>query len=272
MGVGFIKLKQTLDLYDIVKDDMKFFVSSDVRSKIVISLSECPKNLSQIRGELNFSSSTLLHGIYLLEERNLVLKDSGLYYLSQTGELFALKLINLMKSCSSIYKIESLFLNHEIQVIPSELLEGIECLEKCHVLESDTKNLIGPYDMLCKKIKSSKTINFVSSVYYPFYLDILRSPEINGDIIVTRDILNTLFNELENQNEDITRFNVGLWEIEDDLKLSLTLADKFIAMGLFLDSGVYDSNRFLVGEEPQALTWGIRLFNHYLKQARQVKL
>ncbi|MCK9151929.1 helix-turn-helix transcriptional regulator [Methanobacterium alcaliphilum] len=260
-------MKQTFDLYENVKDDMKFFINSDVRSKIVLSLMGGSKNLSYLRKELNFSSSTILHAIYLLEDKKLVLKDSGQYYLSQTGELFALKLLSLMKSFSSWNKMECLFLNHEIQVIPSELLEEIGYLEDAYILESDTQNLIGPYDIISKKIQSSKTVNFVSSVYYPFYMDILKKSDITGNIIVTRDILDIIFNESSNQ--DLNRSNISLWEIGDNLKLSLALADEFMAMGLFLDNGVYDSDRFLISEGHGALNWGKRLFNYYLKQARE---
>jgi len=56
------------------------------------------------------------------------------------------------------------------------------------------------------------------------------------------------------------------------LKLSFALADEFMALGLFLDNGVYDSNRFLISEGYDAVSWGNKLFNHYLAQATEFKL
>ncbi|MDO9045007.1 MAG: DUF1724 domain-containing protein [Methanobacteriaceae archaeon] len=50
------------------------------------------------------------------------------------------------------------------------------------------------------------------------------------------------------------------------------MADDFIALGLFLENGVYDSNRFLISEGKESLNWGNRLFNHYLGQANEFKL
>lgn len=50
------------------------------------------------------------------------------------------------------------------------------------------------------------------------------------------------------------------------------MADEFIALGLFLENGVYDSNRFLISEGNESLAWGNKLFNHYLDQATEFKL
>ena len=75
--------KDTLKLYDDVKGHLKFLVSSDVRVKILISLSKGSKNVSQLREHIGLSSSTILHGMQLLEQKDLVFRDSKIYSLSQ---------------------------------------------------------------------------------------------------------------------------------------------------------------------------------------------
>jgi len=268
-------MDRVLGLYEVVKDDMKFFVNSEVRSKILLSLQEKPKDLAVLRRELNFSSSTILHGMYQLEDKKLVFKNSGLYSLSQMGQLYALKLVNLMKSFSSMNKLESLFLNHEIEVIPPKLLQDIDCLEKGSILESRPQDLMGPYKTISDKVLNSEKVKLISSVFYPFHLDVLRNSKSSGlkvDLIVTNDVCDIILNDYKEDFSKINHSEVNLWKIDNHLKLSFSLADEFMALGLFLDNGVYDSNRFLISEGKEAVSWGNKLFNHYLSQATEFKL
>lgn len=273
--MNLLNLERALDLYEDVKNDMKFFVNSEVRSKILLSLQDKPKDLALLRKELNFSSSTILHGMYQLEDKNLVIKNSGLYSLSQMGKLYALKLVSLMKSFSSMNNLESLFLNHEIKVIPPKLLQDIESLEKGIILESRPQDLMGPYKTISDKVLSSQKVKLISSVFYPFHLDVLKNSKSSGlklDLIVTNDVGNILLNDYKEDLSEIKHSDVNLWKIDDHLKLSFALADEFMALGLFLENGVYDSNRFLISEGPDAVSWGNKLFNHYISQATEFKL
>lgn len=268
-------INRALGLYDDVKGDMKFFVSSDVRSKILLSLREKPKDLPLLRSELDFSSSTILHGIYQLEDKNFVFKNSRSYHLSQMGELAAIKLVNLMKSFSSMNKLESLFLNHEIEVIPPHLLEGIEYLEKGQIIESELQNLTGPHKTISDRILNSKEINLISSVFFPAYLGLLKNSDSTKrkvNLIITDNVCNILLDQYMEDLKNLDNSKFSMWKIDDPLKLSFVLADDFIALGLFLENGVYDSNRFLISEGKESVSWGNRLFNHYLKQATEFKL
>ncbi|GAB6055675.1 winged helix-turn-helix domain-containing protein [Methanobacterium movens] len=263
-----------IELYDNLKVDMRFFVSSDVRSKIMISLKDGPKDLAALRRDLGFNSSTILHGMYQLDDKNLIFRKSGIYSLSQTGELVILKMINVMESLYSLLELENLFLNHDIQSIPPHLLHRLECLKKSQVVESDSKDLMKPYNTVNNLISNSKEINLLSSIYYPFYKDILLNSGSKHDIklIVTPRVLDTIFSVHGEIKDDFNTNNILLWELEEDIRLSLTLTDKFMAMGLFSSDGVYDSNRFLVADDHHALKWGSDLLKYYLDKATPFKL
>jgi predicted transcriptional regulator len=267
---------EELALYEEVKDYMKFLVTSDVRSKILISLYERPKCLADLRNDIKFSSSTILHGMYLLEDRNLVFRESGNYCLSQMGKIAVLKLINLMKACSAMKKSEGLFLGHEINVIPRPLLECIECLESGRIMGASSQDLMKHYNMLLENVLKANTIYFVSSVFYPLFLDILQKShdlDITLNFILTRDVWGTILENRRDLLENLVPSSkIKLWEIKDDLKLSLVIADEFIALGLFSVDGVYDSNQFFMGEGHEVLDWSQRLFKHYLKHATKLKL
>ena len=104
--------KDLFNVYDEVKDDLGFLIKSDIRVKILISLTEGAKNVAQLKKELNRSSSTILHGIYQLEGRNLIFRDSGQYSLAKKGEIYSHKLMDMVKSIHTLEKCKNIFLNH----------------------------------------------------------------------------------------------------------------------------------------------------------------
>jgi predicted transcriptional regulator len=152
------------ELYEQVKDDMKFFIASDVRAKILISLRSGSKNLADLRKEIHLSSSTILHGMNQLEQKSFIFRESGNYSLSQTGEVVANKLIDVMRSFYSLNLCEGLFLNHDIICIPPELFKDIGCLEKSFIVKSTSTNIMRPQEVLSEFLAKVKTLN--SSLQY----------------------------------------------------------------------------------------------------------
>ncbi|MEN4096831.1 MAG: ArsR family transcriptional regulator [Methanobacteriaceae archaeon] len=90
------------DLYEEVKESLKFLSISSVRIKIVLSLDEGSKKTSELRDELGLSSSTIIHSMNELEKRNLVFKEGENYLLSQTGKILTLKLIDVIKTIATV--------------------------------------------------------------------------------------------------------------------------------------------------------------------------
>ena len=45
-------IKDLFNVYDEVKDDLSFLIKSDIRVKILISLTEGAKNIAQLKNEL----------------------------------------------------------------------------------------------------------------------------------------------------------------------------------------------------------------------------
>ena len=61
-------------------------------------------------------------------------------------------------------------------------------------------------------------------------------------------------------------------EIDEDVKISLTAGDNFIALGLFSADGAYDLNISLISHGEEAISWGNRLFDHYFQKSTPVKV
>jgi predicted transcriptional regulator len=263
------------ELYEQVKDDMKFFIASDVRAKILISLRSGSKNLADLRKEIHLSSSTILHGMNQLEQKNFIFRESGNYSLSQTGEVVANKLIDVMRSFYSLNLCEGLFLNHDISCIPPELFKDIGCLEKSFIVKSTSTNIMRPQEVLSEFLAKSKNFKQLTSVYNPSSVQIfLETLEKKGKVqlIMTEGIINKLVETAgeEKLEKWIKEGSLQLMKIDEDVKISLTTGDNFIALGLFSADGAYDLNISLISHGEEAISWGNRLFDHYLQIATPV--
>lgn len=96
-----------LKVYEEVKDDLKFISSSRVRTKIIISLTEGTTKLKDLKEDLAVDSSTILHAMKKLEDKKLIYKKGDEYFISQTGMVIGLKLIDLIEM---LYRVKT---NHE---------------------------------------------------------------------------------------------------------------------------------------------------------------
>lgn len=264
-----------LKLYEKVRDDLKFLTASDVRTKIIIVLNGGSKNLSDLKEETNLNSSTILHGMSQLEEKNLILKQSGGYSLSQIGKIVALNLINLIKASTSLGELEKIFLMHEIDAIPEYLLENIGSLNNAIVIESTPTDVMKPHTVHAELVSGSKEVKYISSVLLPQKIESFDEILENGSLqlMLTSDVLEKWIEikGRETLKMALLEKDFKLWMIED-AKMSFTVADNFFALGLFSTDGMYDLNKYLISEDEEAIEWGNRLFDHYLKQAEEVKL
>lgn len=83
-----------------------------------------------------------------LKERDIVVKESGNYSLSQTGKMAAIIFEDFMKSLSSLNTCKSLFLNHETKCIPNSLIKDIGCLNDAVLIKSTTTDVLRPHTVL----------------------------------------------------------------------------------------------------------------------------
>jgi predicted transcriptional regulator len=246
---------------------LRFLIKSDVRVKILISLTEGAKNIAQLKKELNRSSSTILHGIYQLESKDIISRESGQYSLSKTGEIYSYKLLDMVKSIHTLEKCKNIFLNHEIDCIPPELLKDLGYLEDSRLINSITTDILRPHKVLTNYISQSRNVKHLSSILYAPNIQILFSnmDEREVHLLLTREILDKMMEEVDYESIEkyILQGNLKLGVVDDSTKISFTMGDNFISLGLYSQNGGYDLNNLLISESKDAISWGERLFQYY---------
>lgn len=70
--------------------DIKYILTSTMRTKLIISTYKKEKNLEDLRNELKKPSATILHGLKELENLNYIKKTNKYYSLTSNGYLLAI--------------------------------------------------------------------------------------------------------------------------------------------------------------------------------------
>ena len=76
---------------------LKYILTSEMRSKLLLTIYDDSKNLDDLRNELKKPSATILHGLKELENNNLVRKVQKYYELTSNGYLITTNMIKLIE-------------------------------------------------------------------------------------------------------------------------------------------------------------------------------
>jgi predicted transcriptional regulator len=267
---------EAINLFNEVYDDFKFLAISNVRTKILISLSFGPKNLKMLRQETNINSSTILHAMNQLDKKKLVYHESEFYALSSTGKITALKLINLINSLSSLKTHQNFWMEHNINRIPEPFLCKLGSLKDASIIKSTNSNLTKPANTYLKLLSAENQIRAASPIFFSHHIDYIVDILRRGgdvEILLTEEVLESL---LEYSNKEILygflkSSHLKLW-VADDLDVAFTTTPNFIILGLFSEDGTYDLSSNLLSHNQEAIEWGNELFEYYLKKSKKVDI
>lgn len=102
---------------------IKYILTSGMRSKLLLTIYEYPKNLDDLRNELKKPSATILHGLKELENNNLVRKVQKYYELTSNGYLITTNMIKLIENWYAVNKSKLFWNNHDLSGIPEDVLK-----------------------------------------------------------------------------------------------------------------------------------------------------
>lgn len=273
-------IEDILNFYDEVEDDLKSQNTSSVRVKIMIGLSEGPKKTSELSKLTGINSSQILHGTNELEKQDMILKEGNIFFLSEIGRIMTLKLIDMVKVSVALKKFRKLWLNHEIDDIPQDLLREIGNLSNSQLVESNNIDVFKTHGIHIDILLESKEIKGVSPIFYPSYIETFKTianKGVNAELILTDSVLKKTIESLSSNDLNdlkilLHKNKLKIWELKKKVKVAFTVTDKFMMLGLFSIEDMYDSSKLLISDYEDAITWGNKLFEHFQKQANEFKL
>ena len=264
----------------IIRNTLRLATCSDLRRGILVSLREGKKSLSELRDELEVSSTTAIHALRELEKDGLVFQEEDrCYALTKIGGIIALKVTDFISAIDVLKKHEDFWREHDLSGIPDHLLAKIGDLSNS-ILIADT-----PTDVFKSHttfLRILETANEVRGIYPFFHLEYLKIIEelvkrkrIDVELIVTNEVLDNIVGVGETE-EAFKKFlhepNFALFAMDVDIKIALTLTDSVFYLGLFAGNGTYDYNRALMSDDEKTLSWGRELHEHYRQLSEVVYL
>ena len=247
---------------------LKYILTSEMRSKLLLTIYEDSKNLDDLRNELKKPSATILHGLKELENNNLVRKVQKYYELTSNGYLITTNMIKLIENWYSINKSKVFWNNHDLSDIPDDSLKNMYMLKNAEYVNSTTSDLSNAFNAYIKQISKAKQLKIILPIYSENHFRHLISL-LNGDGLESLELI--ISEELENsmrQNKYIKESlleneKVRIKTIKHNVKLFLTISEQFISLTLFFKDGHYDDSQILIATDKEALKWALNLSTHY---------
>ncbi|WP_407416405.1 helix-turn-helix transcriptional regulator [Methanobrevibacter sp.] len=251
--------------------NVKYLLTSSMRTLILVVLYNKKKNLNEIRDELHKPSATILHGLKELEENNLIKKDRKYYSLTSNGYLLATNVIKLIDNWHSIEKNKIFWNNHDLRGIPENFLNKLYLLKDAELISSTTSDLSNAFNKYIELISASKELTIILPIYsenhFKYIIKLLKSNQLNSlTLLVNTEILQTMQKSRYLKKSLIENKNVEILETDEHIKLFLTYSTDFMALTLFFKDNHYDDSQIIIDNHKSAIKWSKELFNFYSRR------
>ena len=259
----------------IVQNILRLAICSELRRGILVSLREGKKALSELRTELEISSTTAIHALRELEKEHLVFQDEHRdYALTKIGEVIALKLSDFIDAIKVLKKHEDFWLTHDLSGIPEPLLERIGMLRNSDIVKDTATDIFKVHSNYIDMLKDAKEIKGVSSIFVPDYPlvfeELLLKKKADIELVVTEEVLGKIDEEILKKIVTDKSSKLKLYVTKENVKAAFTVTDFFIAFGFYRLDGTYDYSNDLRSYDKEAIEWGKELFEWHRKQAERV--
>ena len=260
-----------IESYNAVKNELKFFATSGVRIKLLISLNKEEMTMDQLRSEFGYRTSTILPVLAELKSKDLIYQDDRRYGVTPLGKLISLKLIDFIKTLK-MQKIQKTFwLTHESHMIPELFFASIGLLSNAYIVRDTSANPFATHENFVNALEGCSVVKGVSPILYPDYPNIFKrliESGVETQMLVTDQVLELLHTKFDVILKDIiNKPNFNLKSTYEELRVAFTVTDKFLSLGLYRTDGTYDFGTDLISEDRAAIEWGNALFEYYWDRA-----
>jgi len=248
--------------------------ASDKRRNLLILLNSGPREWDDIKRILNVTSTGMLPQIKILEEEHLIERDGRKFFLTPIGKVLTTHMEPLIKTMEILDKNRKFWGEHNIGVLPMEILLHIAELGNYQIIENPDIEIFEA-DTFLKNISTSKVLKGISHTVHPRYPSFfltLAKRGVESHLILTPAVFHVIKEKYRNLLEEWLQYrNAHLYVSSEDIKFSYAVTDNVFSISLFYTSGVFDSKNDVVSFDPSAREWGERIFSYYQKQSRKIE-
>lgn len=258
-----------LDSYELYQKSIHSIFSSRLKIQILLSLLVEHPPLSRLREITGSTSQALIPKIRNLESQMLIESRNSEYFLTPLGKAVAVEVSKFVNIMSGISSHKEFWAIHDLSGIPEEFLQRIGELQDSEVKLDTQVDIMHVYSHFLKIVREAAYIHGISSIMSPGLAETVAERVVAGvpvELVVSRQVISLLGKEpYIGQIKQLFQFqNFKIWVTGEDLKVGITVTDKYLSVGLFKnDSNQYDSSTDLFSQGREAIVWGEDLFRYY---------
>ena len=248
--------------------------ASDKRRNLLVLLHSGPKEWDDIKKILKVTSTGMLPQVKILEEEHLIERDGRKFSLTPIGKVIATQMEPLIRTMEVFDKNRKFWHDHNIGVLPHELLLNIGDLGDYQIVETLDEDLfnINPFLASLAEAKSIRGITHTVHPKFPEFFTAIAKKGIQSSLILTPNVFKIV---AENYTDFLKEYlecrTASMYVCKENLKFSFALSDTYFSLSLFYNSGMFDSKHDITSQDASALSWGDRIFTYYRKQSRKIK-
>jgi predicted transcriptional regulator len=250
---------------------LNMILFSGRRTDILLLLKEKPRDIDMIKKSLKVDANSIQPHIKKLKDSGLVTEKNKIYRLSDIGEIIV-ENMQLFLSLSDVFgENTEYWTSHDLSSIPEFLLERIDELGHCELLEPDTGHLVETPEILLNSMLSSKEVLTFTAYSHPqaplIYAE-LAEKGTGITLCMTENVTERLFSSHQKEAEKLSKArNSSLFILRKPATIpSLIVTDRLVAFKLFENDGKLRDQLVLSFGE-RALCWGKELFRYCMKAA-----
>jgi predicted transcriptional regulator len=248
--------------------------ASDKRRNLLILLNREPREWDEIRQILNVTSTGMLPQIKILEAEHLIVRDGRKFSLTPMGKVLSTQMEPLVRTLDLLDKNRKFWREHDLSVLPPEILCSIGDLGDYQILEIPDEDFFN-VNLFLENIAQAKMIKGVAHTVHPKYPQFFLTLAKNGvdsSLILTPSVYRVIKEKYRDLLEEwLDCGNVHLSVADSEIKFSFVVTDQNVSLSFFYNSGAFDSKRDVVSVNPSARKWGETLFAYYQKQSKKIE-
>jgi predicted transcriptional regulator len=250
---------------------LNLILFSGRRKDLLLLLKEEPRDVDTVKELLGVDSGYIQPHIKKLKESGLIIEKNKIFRLSEIGEAIVENMQPLLKTVELFGENIEYWLSHDLGSIPGFLLERIDELGHCELLEPDTVHLAETPGTLLDNLMSSKEVLTFTSYFHPqaplIYSE-LAEKGVEITLCMTVNVAERLFFNHREEAEKLYRARNSRLFISRKPAIvpSLIVTDRFLALKLYeIDRKLRDQIILCSGEK--APCWGKELFGYCMEAA-----
>lgn len=248
--------------------------ASDKRRNLLILLTSGPQEWDDIKKILKVTSTGMLPQIKILEDEHLIGRDGRKFFLTPMGKILTTHMEPLIRTMDVFDRNRKFWQDHNIGVLPHELLLNIRELGDYQIVELPDEDLfnINPFLASLAQAKTLRGISHTVHPKFPEFFTALAKKGVQSSLIFTPNVFKIVS---ENYSGLLSEYlgckTASLYVSGENLKFSFAVSDTYFSLSLFYNSGIFDSKHDITSRDASALKWGDQIFTYYRKRSEKIE-